>query len=354
MMRGVLMVVALWCVPNGPCYAAEGSLGGGDRAWLERLATVRPSPRQLAWQQRDVGVFIHFGMNTFTGGEWGNGQEDPRLFKPSALDCRQWCQVTRDLGAKSIILVAKHHDGFCLWPTRFTEHSVKASAWRNGRGDVVKELADACREFGLKLGIYLSAADLHHPAYGIDHDYSGPPVGGRTRVNSTIWVRPHCPSTARVSCVLCVLSRLIRSPPGPQARKVSTTARRDRLRAPVGVGIKIRIEIDDRGPDCDGNEVTPLPSLHASSAKSGLLPKEIEVLGLSKLHERDVVTANVSAWSSCPTNTPNWRPGPGPSTSTTSSPIRAAPRWTSGLLPSPATSPASTESGRQRASRTSS
>jgi alpha-L-fucosidase len=164
------MAVTLWLALNWPCSGAEGTVAGADRAGLERLATVRLSPGQLAWQQRDVGVFIHFCMNTFTEGEWGNGQEDPKLFNPSALDCRQWCQVTRDLGAKSIILVAKHHDGFCLWPSRFTEHSVKASPWRNGEGDVVRELANACREFGLKFGIYLSAADLHHPAYGIDHE----------------------------------------------------------------------------------------------------------------------------------------------------------------------------------------
>ncbi len=170
MRRTSLIVVAVLLIGSGLCHGAEGALAGADRGWLGRLATVRPSPRQLAWQQREIGVFIHFGMNTFTGGEWGNGQEDPRRFNPTALDCRQWAEVSRDLGAKSIILVAKHHDGFCLWPSRFTEHSVKASRWRNGQGDVVKELADACREFGLKFGIYLSAADLHHPAYGIDHE----------------------------------------------------------------------------------------------------------------------------------------------------------------------------------------
>ncbi len=114
-------------------------------------------------------MFIHFGMNTFTGREWGTGQEDPKLFNPTALDCRQWAQVACDLGARSIVLVAKHHDGFCLWPSRFTDHSVKASPWRGGHGDVVQELAAACREFKLTLGLYLSAADLHHPFFGLDH-----------------------------------------------------------------------------------------------------------------------------------------------------------------------------------------
>ncbi len=170
MTRILLFAIAMWLVPSWPCYGAEGTLAVADRAWIDRVAGVRPSPPQLAWQQREIEVMICFGVNTFTGSEWGNGQEDPALFNPSALDCRQWCQVTRDLGAKSIVLVAKHHDGFCLWPSRFTEHSVKASPWRDGRGDVVRELVDACRESGLKFGIYLSAADLHHPAYGIDHE----------------------------------------------------------------------------------------------------------------------------------------------------------------------------------------
>lgn len=115
-------------------------------------------------------VFIHFGINTFTGKEWGNGTDDPSLFNPTDLDCRQWTQVCRDLGAKGLILTAKHHDGFCLWPTATTDYSVRRSPWRSGQGDVLKEVAAACREAGLAFGVYLSAADLHEPTHGLDHD----------------------------------------------------------------------------------------------------------------------------------------------------------------------------------------
>jgi alpha-L-fucosidase len=128
--------------------------------------TVKPSARQLQWQQMEFYLFLHFGPNTFTDLEWGKGTEQEEIFNPTALDCRQWCRIAKAAGAKGLIITAKHHDGFCLWPTRYSTHTVAQSKWRNGKGDVVKELAAACREYGLKLGIYLSPWDRNHPKYG--------------------------------------------------------------------------------------------------------------------------------------------------------------------------------------------
>ena len=125
-----------------------------------------PASRHLAWHQMEYYAFIHFNMNTFTGHEWGEGYEDSKQFNPTALDCRQWARTAKLAGMKGIVLTCKHHDGFCLWPSAYTKHSVKNSPFRRGKGDVLRELSDACREFKLKLGVYLSPWDRNHPEYG--------------------------------------------------------------------------------------------------------------------------------------------------------------------------------------------
>jgi len=125
-----------------------------------------PSARQLLWRDMEFYLFAHFGPNTFTDLEWGKGTEPEDMFNPTQLDCNQWCRIAKAAGAKGIIITAKHHDGFCLWPSKYSTHTVAQSKWRDGEGNVLKELSEACKKYNLKLGIYLSPWDRNHPKYG--------------------------------------------------------------------------------------------------------------------------------------------------------------------------------------------
>lgn len=127
-----------------------------------------PTKQQLQWQQMDFYLFIHFGPNTFTDLEWGKGTEQEEVFNPSQLNCEQWCRIAKASGAKGIIITAKHHDGFCLWPSKYSKHTVAQSKWQNGKGDVLKDLSEACKKYNLKFGVYLSPWDRNHLLYGTE------------------------------------------------------------------------------------------------------------------------------------------------------------------------------------------
>jgi len=141
--------------------------------FIKQAASVKPNQRQKDWFDTEFYGFVHFSPNTYTGLEWGDGTEDPAVFNPAGLDCDQWVEAFKSAGLKGMVLTAKHHDGFCLWQTQYTEHSIKNSPFRGGKGDIVREAAEACRRGGLKFGFYLSPWDRNSPYYGSDayNDY---------------------------------------------------------------------------------------------------------------------------------------------------------------------------------------
>lgn len=135
---------------------------------MATLAQPKPTPQQLDWHEKEFYLFMHFGPNTFTNLEWGHGTEKEEIFNPTGLDCEQWCRIARASGATGIIITAKHHDGFCLWPSKYSTHTVRESKWKNGKGDVLKELSAACKKYGLRFGVYISPWDRNHPDYGTE------------------------------------------------------------------------------------------------------------------------------------------------------------------------------------------
>ncbi len=141
------------------------------QSFSQNFAEIKPTPQQAEWQDLEMGVIIHFGLNTFTDKEVGNGTVDPSIFNPQHLDPEQWVLAAKAAGAKYVIMVAKHHDGFCLFPSQWTRYSVESSPWKNGKGDLVKEVSEVCRKHGMKLGIYLSPYDAHEPSYKYREPY---------------------------------------------------------------------------------------------------------------------------------------------------------------------------------------
>jgi len=144
------------------------SPGDSESTIINKAANVTPSPRQLRWQTLELTAFFHFGINTFTDREWGDGKEDISIFNPAQLDAEQWVKAIKEAGFKQAIITAKHHDGFCLWPSKFTQHSIKNTPYKQGKGDIVKEVADACRKYKIGFGVYLSPWDRNNAAYGTD------------------------------------------------------------------------------------------------------------------------------------------------------------------------------------------
>jgi alpha-L-fucosidase len=173
LITGLFLVQALGCgqsatnniAPSSDLipYATEHVInpGDSDAVIAEKVAKVLPRPNQTAWMRLEWTFFLHFGPNAFNHVEWGSGREEPSVFNPSSFDADQWVSAMKKAGGKMIVLVCKHHDGLCLWPSRYTAHSVASSPWLGGKGNVVREVADAARKHGIKLGVYLSPADLY-------------------------------------------------------------------------------------------------------------------------------------------------------------------------------------------------
>jgi alpha-L-fucosidase len=158
MKRATWLLTIVYLMAGAMTFAAQTP---AEKAFEEKLAAVAPSDRQYNWQRKhDVYAFVHFGPNTFTGREWGTGKESPTVFNPTSLDTRQWAKALKSAGMTMAVLTVKHHDGFCLWPSRYTEQSVKNSPWKEGKGDVVREFVEAIRAEAMEVGIYLSPADL--------------------------------------------------------------------------------------------------------------------------------------------------------------------------------------------------
>lgn len=169
---GCLLVIA--CQRPEKVYVKTVTFPQGTdlKQKIEMAGRVVPSQKQYDWQQLELTAFVHFGMNTFTDQEWGTGREEPSLFSPTELDCEQWVKALKEGGFRMVILTAKHHDGFCLWPTATTPHSVAFSSWKNGKGDVVRDLKDACDKYDMKFGIYLSPWDRNAECYGDSPRYN--------------------------------------------------------------------------------------------------------------------------------------------------------------------------------------